>query len=108
MTETITLYRGVGPNAIGSNTFNNALNGIAKPLWLWSFLPASIHSLGFNYSRYTSWTTSRSIASFFAGKNGVVLKVTLSKNLAKKSWATLLRKNEQEWLLCGIVKTDLL
>lgn len=82
-TYTETVYRGV---AYGHPGYNNALNGVAKPIGGHSN-PVE-HARGNTESNFTSWTTDRSIAKDFADNGngvgegngpGVILEMNLSR-----------------------------
>jgi RHS repeat-associated protein len=70
--EMTTLYRGVRPSHKG---FNNAKRGIAKPRSrIFGHTSVVEHNREDTKSKFTSWTTDRSIATRFSGRDGVVLE----------------------------------
>lgn len=97
------MYRGV---AEGHHAFDDALQGVARPGNPLGHADPVLHNEGYTYnSRLTSWTTDPSVASDYAGKNGVILRTTLEEMQARG--VNVLTSpdayGESEWLVEGIV-----
>ncbi|MDZ7897950.1 MAG: hypothetical protein U5N85_07975 [Arcicella sp.] len=106
--EYITLYRGVSESA--GAYYAAAKRGIAVPKGLSSIYSHSIpddHTMGDNYSIWTSWSEKKYVAeSFSAGTMGIERGVILQKSFPK---SMLMRSGlaqamgESEWLVPGVV-----
>lgn len=112
----IMLYRGVSSFAHTETQaimYNEALFGIAIPNGLrlgetahWDM---DDHAMGDNYSVFTSWTTSKGTAEYFATAMGKAPGVVLSKrfkigvNAIPNVSATGKQMQENEWLIFGPV-----
>jgi len=71
------IYRGV---AQGHNAFADAQQGIASPGDVAGHADVFAHNAGDTWtSRLTSWSTDRTVAEGFAGKNGVILQTTIEE-----------------------------
>lgn len=112
--DEITLHRGVSADNGNPLMYTFAMMGIAVPLPLIHKSPITtpsidpdFHSMGNNYSIWTSWTTSEGTAEYFAKgpthkSNGVVLTKTFKRSLLTVSnTASLMQENE--YLVPGIV-----
>ncbi len=91
----VEVYRGV---ARGHPGFENARRGIATPRG--GHRNPYLHNKGDTMSEFTSWTTDRSVAERFAGKDGVVLEMTVDKS---KLISSPNRYSESEVLIQGPV-----
>lgn len=110
--QTITLYRGISSKAKGSMYFE-AMQGIAIPngfrqVDLWGpHSDMELHAGGDNYSIWTSWSSSKSVARDFAtgnafyinGINGIILSKTFRVGHAVPNPFSL---GEAEWLVPGV------
>lgn len=106
--EYITLYRGVSQSA--GVYYAAAMKGIAVPKglsFMYSHSNPDDHTSGDNYSIWTSWSSDKSVANYFAsGTMGVEKGVILEKKFLK---SILIRSNlsaimqESEWLVPGVV-----
>jgi RHS repeat-associated protein len=98
-----TIYRGVAED---HQFFSEAQQGIARPGDPLGHADPVLHNQGFTYnSRLTSWSTDRSVAEQFAGKNGVILRTTIEEMQAQgvNILASPDAFGESEVLLEGII-----
>jgi hypothetical protein len=98
-----TIYRGVAED---HQFFSEAEQGIARPGDPLGHADPVLHNQGFTYnSRLTSWSTDRSVAEQFAGKNGVILRTTIEEMQAQgvNILASPDAYSESEVLLEGII-----
>lgn len=99
-------YTGGHPEA------ENAINGIVKPVNVNSQISPETHNLGGFYgdSPFTSWTTSIDKAKEFAGKDGIILRVTQGAPKPNDTWNwefSIDEYMEYEILLKGIRTGDM-
>ncbi|AWH88637.1 hypothetical protein [Limnobaculum parvum] len=96
-------YRGVH---LGHPEWDNALNGKVVPGNINSQLSAEEHNLGgfSDISPFTSWTDNPNIARYFAGDDGIILRVPTGSPKSGDNWSWKISMDEyleREILLKG-------
>ena len=119
--DSITLYRGVSKSIKPSVLYDYAASGYAVPKGLVPDSPypgghenPDDHTMGDNYSIWTSWTTDKATAESFAkGPMGTDDGVVLQKNFSKSRFGKDIIQSdlsnvmqEGEWLVPGIQRTN--